>query len=249
MEYAICTVAVASVNREPSHNSEMINQICFGETAEVLHVNKNGWSKIKLIYDDYEGWCHSIQLKELSRAEAFATEIGLTMSAVGRLNGALASTLLPMGCSLSPLVCNPDRYEGEVMDGTCLDFNVDNFNKLLQSFLNTPYQWGGKTTFGIDCSGFTQTFFKFFGIALLRDASLQVSQGEVVNLLHEARLGDLAFFDNEEGEIIHVGILLNSEQIVHAHGCVKFDAIDSYGIKSSYGSERFHKLRIIKRLL
>jgi cell wall-associated NlpC family hydrolase len=115
-------------------------------------------------------------------------------------------------------------------------------------FLNAPYLWGGKTLFGIDCSGFTQVVFKMLGKNLKRDAWQQAEQGEIVNFLQEAKAGDLAFFDNAEGHVIHVGIMLNEQQIIHASGRVKIDPIDGQGIYSLDLKKHTHKLRIIKRV-
>ncbi|MEI9958410.1 MAG: NlpC/P60 family protein [Ferruginibacter sp.] len=107
--------------------------------------------------------------------------------------------------------------------------------------------WGGRSTFGIDCSGFAQTVYKFLNIPLLRDAKLQVTEGEVVGFLQEVNCGDLAFFDDEEGEIVHVGILLNEKEIIHSAGKVRIDKIDSQGILNVDTGLRTHQLRIIKR--
>jgi cell wall-associated NlpC family hydrolase len=118
-----------------------------------------------------------------------------------------------------------------------------------KSFLNTPYLWGGRTHYGIDCSGFTQAVFKLRGFDLKRDAWMQAEQGTVVDFLAEAKLGDLAFFNNSEGKITHVGIMLNNEQIIHASGRVKIDRIDGQGIYSEELKRYTHKLRIVKRML
>ena len=120
-------------------------------------------------------------------------------------------------------------------------------NSAAKFFLNAPYLWGGRTPWGIDCSGLTQQVYKHFGIAILRDASQQATQGKTVNFLAEAKPGDLAFFDNAEGRIIHVGILLSPEEIIHASGRVKIDRIDNEGIYSEELGKRTHQLRIIKR--
>ena len=116
-------------------------------------------------------------------------------------------------------------------------------------FLNTAYLWGGRSIFGVDCSGFCQTVFRFIGIPLLRDAYQQASQGEAIGFLQEAKLGDLAFFDNEEGRITHVGMLLDQETIIHASGRVRIDTIDHQGIVNVDTGLCTHKLRIIKRML
>jgi hypothetical protein len=127
------------------------------------------------------------------------------------------------------------------------EFNKKNLDTIIWIFLDTPYLWGGKSMFGIDCSGFVQQVFKMFGIPLLRDAYLQAEQGSLINTMEETRLGDLAFFHNEKGRITHVGIILENNQIVHASGKVRIDKFDAKGIINYETGERTHELHSMRR--
>ncbi|HYO21672.1 MAG TPA: C40 family peptidase [Flavisolibacter sp.] len=126
-------------------------------------------------------------------------------------------------------------------------FNETALEAAYQPFINTPYLWGGRSVFGIDCSGFAQQVFKLFGVKLLRDACLQAGQGAAVKSLDEAKPGDLAFFQNEKGRVTHVGIVLNDKRIVHASGKVRIDSIDADGILNSENGKRTHKMHSIRR--
>jgi len=116
-------------------------------------------------------------------------------------------------------------------------------------YLNAPYLWGGRSPFGIDCSGFTQVIYKLNGFKLPRDASQQATIGETLSFIEESESGDLAFFDNEEGNIIHVGIMLENNNIIHASGKVRIDKIDHQGIFNSETNTYSHRLRLIKKIL
>lgn len=109
--------------------------------------------------------------------------------------------------------------------------------------------WGGKTPFGIDCSGFTQMVYKINGYKLQRDATQQAAQGDTLSFIEECEPGDLAFFDNQEGKITHVGIVLQNHNIIHAHGCVRIDHLDHTGIFNSQLQKHTHKLRVLKKIV
>ena len=115
-------------------------------------------------------------------------------------------------------------------------------------YLNAPYLWGGRSPFGIDCSGFTQLVFKFAGIKLQRDAYQQGGQGSIINFIEEVQPGDLAFFSNDEGAIIHVGIMLKDNRIIHSSGKVRIDKIDHFGIYNAETKKHSHLLKLIKRM-
>ena len=116
-------------------------------------------------------------------------------------------------------------------------------------YLNAPYLWGGKSPFGIDCSGFTQMVYKLNGYKLLRDASQQSKQGDALSFIEESEPGDLAFFDNDEGNIIHVGIIMEDNYIIHASGKVRIDRLDHLGIYNAEANRHTHKLRVIKKII
>jgi len=138
------------------------------------------------------------------------------------------------------------KYDG---DSTNEKAEKSNLIQTAYTFLNAPYLWGGKTPFGIDCSGFTQMVYKLNGYALLRDASQQATQGEALSFIEESEPGDLAFFDNNEGAIIHVGIIMKDNYIIHAHGKVRIDRLDHSGIYNVDTNLHTHKLRVIKKIV
>jgi hypothetical protein len=140
------------------------------------------------------------------------------------------------------------QYRGSLWDPSTARADETTIRLIARTFLNTSYLWGGKSVFGVDCSGFCQTVYRFLNIPLLRDAYQQATQGEVVGFLQETKCGDLAFFDNDEGKITHVGILLNPSEIIHSSAKVRIDPIDNMGIINHENRERTHKLRLVKRM-
>ena len=101
---------------------------------------------------------------------------------------------------------------------------------------------------GVDCSGFVQTVFKMLGVPLLRDAWQQQEQGTAVEF-PEMSEGDLAFFHNEKGRIVHVGIVLEGGKIMHASGKVRIDALTNEGIIHAQSGKQTHSLHSIKRII
>lgn len=256
--FGICQLSVIPMRALPAHPSEMISQLIFGDTFQILDV-QDSWLKIETADDAYVGWVDEKQVSlfdDLSMYQFKATAKFLTSEASTLvLKGTLKEPLyLPAGCTL-PFYedgkCKIGKETYQVTSSNVFVPNKEDFESDVQetakTFLNAPYLWGGRTHSGIDCSGFSQMVFKMLGISLKRDAYLQAEEGKLVDFLTEAKAGDLAFFDDEEGKITHVGIMLNNSQIIHASGRVKIDRIDNQGIFSNDLQRYTHKLRIIKR--
>ncbi len=251
MTFVACIVAVAPMRATASHRSEMVSQLLLGEFAEVLETTKD-FTLIRTLYDQYEGWCQTSQLAEVDEAIARQSPAGYTRQAGSRveLNGAAVTVSLatPVYAAADVPALGKYTVKYDSSQTAVQSFNEAAVRGLSGLFLQVPYLWGGRGSFGIDCSGFTQQVYKMMGIALLRDASQQATQGEVIGFLQETRCGDLAFFDNEEGRITHVGILLNSEELIHSSGRVRIDKIDNQGIVNVDTGQRTHRLRLLKRI-
>jgi gamma-D-glutamyl-L-lysine dipeptidyl-peptidase len=249
----ICQLAVIPVRKEAMEQSEMVSQLLFGETFEIIEEIDN-WIFVKAFYDHYQGWidkkCSSfITDDEFSKLNDESSFVLNTLTDVIKDNETLR--LLP-GSSIYNY--NPDKSSFSLLDNS---FKLvpnqliedNNVKSVASYFLNAPYLWGGRSLFGIDCSGFSQIVFKILNTKIPRDASQQVNEGETISFIADAKEGDLAFFDNVEGDISHVGILLNNKEIIHASGNVKIDDVDHQGIFNRSTKEYSHRLRVIKRIL
>lgn len=253
MDYAIVKVPVAPIRRKPRHQSEMTNQLLFGDAVKVLKEKNELWIKVRCLSDQYEGWITSHMLQEVSSEQAKAPSRYVTGAMMNTIEVEDRRLLVPAGASL-PLFDGAEgrigqmsyRFQGSFLGIEGQVFAPEKLKEFAFAWLNAPYLWGGKTIFGVDCSGFVQVNFKMIGMQLPRDAWQQAQEGKLVDGLKQAECGDLAFFDDKD-EIVHVGILLDSERIIHASGMVRIDQIDKKGIIHSGTGKRTHSLRVIKR--
>lgn len=250
----VCCVPVSPVRAEASHRSEMVSQQLFGEKSAVIESAEDNWVKIQLKYDGYQGWVQQSHLAEIDENLFLKVDKDLTAEWVNEVDYNGHIMMVPMGSSLSAFKNgkafwrkNSVHFKGKVWNPEEIKINSKLIKQVAFKFLNTSYLWGGKSVFGIDCSGYAQMVYKFLNQQIPRDAWQQAEKGEVVNFLQEAQCGDLAFFDNEEARITHVGILLNEHEIIHSSGKVRIDKIDTEGIMNFETKLRTHKLRIIKR--
>jgi hypothetical protein len=249
MKYGICNLSIVPLRAEAADSSELVTQVLYGEVFKVLESRKK-WSRIRLAFDSYEAWIDNKQFlfieeenyNDISRQTPIVCEDLVDM--VSTKDNQMLSIV--MGSSLNGLAILNHDFEGSSVEAK---FAKDNLINTALLYLNTPYLWGGKTPFGIDCSGFTQMVYKLNGYRLKRDASQQVEQGEALSFIEESEPGDLAFFDNAEGDITHVGIIMKDNYIIHAHGKVRIDRLDHTGIFNIQTSLHTHKLRVIKRII
>ena len=257
--YGICNVSLAPVRKEADDRSEMVTQLLFGETFEVIGKQKQ-WRKIVTTSDSYEGWIDEKQFAELSLKEIETLKAAPETFTIDLVQLAVhnATTMLPLliGSRLPAYMGHtftvgetPYTFDGHVKTVDHTPAMRSGIVETAYVYINAPYLWGGKSPFGIDCSGFTQMVYKLNGITLKRDANQQAEQGETLSFIAEAQPGDLAFFDNEEGRITHVGIVLSNSKIIHASGKVRIDNLDQHGIYNEDKKTYTHKLRVIKKLV
>ena len=259
MEFGVCLLSIIPLRREPADISEMVTQIQFGELV-TLNQKQDNWLNVRNVFDSYEGWVDEKQIEivdeqEFNRlnkiAPAYSTDLAeivldkYNKMAIPVLFGSAFYELNDKEFTIAKRLFH---FSGQVSSPKSI-INAASILEDAMLFLNAPYLWGGKSPFGIDCSGFTQNVYKVHGIELLRDASQQATQGETISLFAESLPGDLLFFDNSEGEIVHVGILMNSQKIIHASGQVRVDAVDHQGIYNKDLKRYTHNLRLIKRIL
>ncbi len=254
----VCRLSVVPVRRDPEDQSEIVTQLLFGDHYTIIENHENGnWHRIQIYLDNYSGWIDSKQHTPISFEyfeEINKKNLKITLDKVsearcsGRTLILVAGSILPI--SDNELFKGSDifNYFGKsksLGDKKGIEF----LKKIALSYLDAPYQWGGKTLFGIDCSGLTQIVFKLCGYPILRDANQQINQGDVIDRLDDAVPGDLAFFSNPDGQIVHVGIIIEPGKIIHASGQVRIDNLDERGIFRKDFNKHTNLLAGIRRIL
>ena len=260
MKFGICHLSIVPCRIEPSDESEMISQLLFGEHYKVID-ERAKWVKVRNAWDGYEGWVDRKQFLEINKTKYQEYDKGKSFGCAMDLVSIIKSETSDVG--LQPIVIGSSlpqlndkntieiaedefQYEGLIFNKSSKDKARIVENAYM--YLNAPYLWGGRSPFGIDCSGFSQILYKLSGFKLPRDAYQQAEVGLTLSFVEEAEPGDLAFFDNDEGKIIHVGVLLADNYIIHASGKVRIDRIDHQGIYNMQTKSYTHKLRLIKRI-
>jgi len=249
MQYGICNLSIVPLRDEPTDTSELVSQMLYGEVFKILEQRKS-WSKIRLAFDSYEGWVDNKQYLEITEEQyksLHKVQPKLSMDLVEFIQDNNQQLYpISLGSTLNGLSLLNHSHDGDFVKGKSPKELIIQTAFL---YLNAPYLWGGKTPFGIDCSGFTQMVYKLNGYKLLRDASQQATQGEALSFIEESEPGDLAFFDNNEGIITHVGIIMKDNYIIHSSGKVRIDRLDHSGIYNVDKKMHTHKLRVIKKVI
>jgi hypothetical protein len=257
LDFGVCRLSIVPVRKEGSDQAELVTQLFFGEHYEVLLISKDKkWMKILIYFDQYEGWIDTKQHHRITREHFdyinradFKITTDITTSILYNKNplAIVMGSIIPISGSELFKMEEQFAFNGESKSmGQKRDAE---FLKLTaQKYLNAPYQWGGKSPFGIDCSGFTQMVFKINGYKLNRDAAQQAKQGKAVQP-QSATTGDLAFFKNKEGKISHVGMIFSKDRIIHASGKVRIDYFNEEGILHSETKIITHTFSHARRIL
>jgi hypothetical protein len=258
---AICQLSVVPVRAAASDKEEIVTQLLFGELVDVIEIPnspKKNWCQIRCDWDGYEGWMDIRQLRFISAEEvqnyhqhhAFCLDLTSILTNNDHFLPITLGATLPSFDGMNVhLGTKHYAFNGQAINNGHIAPTPEFIIRLARRYLYAPYLWGGRSPFGIDCSGFTQIVFRMAGIRLRRDASQQAEQGRVVDFIEQAQAADLAFFENDKGRVTHVGIVLANNQIIHAAGQVRIDRLDHFGIYNEERGIYSHKLRVIKRFL
>jgi gamma-D-glutamyl-L-lysine dipeptidyl-peptidase len=254
--YGICFQSIVPLRREPSDKSELASQLLFGEHYKIISISQDKkWYEIENGYDRYSGWIDFKQHRSVSE-EYYkiidSMDWPRAKDLVGLLHGQnkvfpiIYGSVLPVFNEGVIMFDNEAcKYQGEVFyPSTICDFR--SIYVIARFFLAAPYLWGGRTPFGIDCSGFTQQVFRICGHKIPRDAWQQQAEGDAVSFA-KSKPGDLAFFASSDGKITHVGMICEYNHIIHAHGEVRIDKLDERGIFNEDRDQYTHQLHSIKR--
>ncbi len=250
MQYGICHLSIVPLRATASHESEMTSQLLYGEHFKILEERVH-WTRIRNSFDGFEAWIDKKQYKKIDEADYYSLEendLQLSSDLIEYITDELG-LLMPISMGS---VLNFSGELGHMYEGEKTKLSASKKENLINTailYLNSPHLHGGKSPFGIDSSGLTQTVYKLNGFKIKRNAAEQAKQGEALSFIEESEPGDLAFFDDQDGIINHVGLMMKDNYIIHVDGKVRVDRIDHSGIFNAELRRHTHKLRVIKKII
>ena len=261
MRYGISNLSIVPVRSEPREKSEMCTQVLFGEHYTIMEENAK-WCQIKLGFDGYEGWIDRKMVNEIDEEDFLQLAKNPQIVTTDVFNivqptGGYSNFLIVAGSSLPHFDAVNRKFKiGKVeynIQGNTVTSDPQSVREVIienaLKYFNAPYLWGGRSPFGIDCSGFSQVLYKMAGLTIPRDAVQQAMLGDNLTFVEEALPGDLAFFDNEDGAIIHVGVIWEKNKIIHSSGKVRIDNVDHFGIFNIDTGRYTHQMRLMRKLI
>jgi hypothetical protein len=244
-KHAFCLVSVSPLRKEPKDSAEMISQLLFGEIIKI-HSVSGSWVEVTTLLDDYKGFVDSKHLLPLSEQDTLNWQEMYTNQY--NINKEISTPWGKQSISCGSFIGSSPSFKiGDYSFECAAEAQELNSDIVLGNLINTPYLWGGKSSFGIDCSGLSQLFFRLSGINLPRDAYQQAEIGMAITFGNHEK-NDLAFFENKDGKIIHVGIIQENNKIIHASGRVRIDGLDETGIFNNEMNQYTHFLSSIKKI-
>ena len=253
---AVINISAANLRSDPKHSAELATQAILGTTVNVLK-KEDGWYLIQTP-DKYLAWVDSggIQLmdeKELkswtdSNKIIYTDTYGHVFNSkdkTNRVSDIVAGSLLKLLSVDEEFyrVQFPDGREGVVSKDEAEDYNMwlsslsdepDALVETSKTLMGVPYLWGGTSTKGVDCSGFTKTVYFLNGMVIPRDASQQVNAGipiDSISNFNSLKKGDLLFFgrkatDSTAEKVVHVGMWIGDNQFIHSSDMVRISSVD-----------------------
>jgi hypothetical protein len=232
-------VSVANLYSRANFKSEIVNQGLLGESITIKKKGKD-FSLITL-NDGYQGWLSNDQWVNEIKKTYKPMKIRSHFVKIFNIPSSTGITIrdATIGTDIQVIQKKNDWYEIFLPDGSHGWLHESSFLKfpdctrknlalLAQEFLGYPYYWGGRSSKGFDCSGFTQTVFSLFGISLPRDSWMQHRYGTYCGDNPEkAQTGDLYFFADNSTKITHVGIALGEGRVIHARGMIRENSLIS----------------------
>lgn len=236
----------------------MISQLLLGELVEIMEEKGRAWTKVRCVWDNLVGWAASNQLMPVtpSEYEAYRQHSAMSLELLQAASSNDHFLPIPLGAQL-PLFDGirfqigeaEYAFSGQAITPGDATQNREMLLKLARRYLHTPFLWGGRSPVGIDAAGLVQMAFKLCGLRLPRTPEQQVFEGDNIDFTEQAQPGDVAFFENNLGRIVHAGIILPDNKIMHAFGKVRIDLLDHYGIYDEERRKYSHRLRVVKSLL